>query len=100
MIDKANRMLVAAAAPIRIILFGSSARGNAGPDSDIDLLVVEKTVRKRRMEMVRLREVLRPLNVPVDIIVISERTYSEWWDTPGTVIYEAAREGKIIYEAS
>jgi predicted nucleotidyltransferase len=93
-------MLVAAAAPIRIILFGSSARGNAGPDSDIDLLVVEKTVRKRRMEMVRLREVLRPLNVPVDIIVISERTYSEWWDTPGTVIYEAAREGKIIYEAS
>jgi predicted nucleotidyltransferase len=99
-IDKAVRLLVAAANPVKIILFGSCARGRAGPDSDIDLLVVERRVRKRRMEMVRLRDVLRPLNVPVDVLVISARTFSEWWDTPGTVIYEAARGGKILYEAS
>ena len=99
-IDEAVRLLVAAANPVKIILFGSFARGNAGPYSDIDLLVVEKRVRKRRMEMVRLRDVLRPLNVPVDVLVISARTFTEWWDTPGTVIYEAAQTGKVLYEAS
>jgi hypothetical protein len=49
------------------------------------------------MEMVRLRDVLSPLRIPVDVLVISEKTYEEWKDTSGTVIYEAALEGRVVY---
>jgi predicted nucleotidyltransferase len=98
-IDQAVRLLVSAADPVRIILFGSHSRGKAGPDSDIDLLVVERRVTQRRHEMVRLRDILRTLRVPVDLLVISARTFRDWSNTPGTVIYDAAREGKVLYEA-
>jgi len=52
------------------------------------------------MEIVRLRDVLSPLRIPVDVLVISEKTYQEWKDAPGTVIYEAVLEGKVVYGAS
>lgn len=56
-----------AAKPARVILFGSYARGDAGDASDLDFLVVEPTLQDKFHEMVRLRQVLRPLNVPVDV---------------------------------
>jgi hypothetical protein len=46
--------------------------------------------------MVRLRDVLRPLRVPADVIVVSEEVFRDWADTPGTVIYEAANEGRVF----
>jgi hypothetical protein len=36
----------------------------------------------------------------MDIIVVSDKVFHEWVDTPGTVIYEAASEGQVLYEAS
>jgi predicted nucleotidyltransferase len=87
-----------AAQPERIILFGSHAGGDAGVDSDLDLLVVEREVPDRAREMVRLRRVLGPLGVPVDLIVVSEETFEYWSDTPGTLFFEAATEGKVLYE--
>ena len=56
-IDSAIRLLRKAANPIRIILFGSYARGDSSQDSDLDILVVKKEVKARRNEMVRLRDV-------------------------------------------
>ncbi|MFH1097915.1 MAG: nucleotidyltransferase domain-containing protein [Candidatus Desantisbacteria bacterium] len=99
-IRKAIELLKEAANPVKIILFGSYARGNASKDSDLDFLVVEKELLSRRMEMVRLRRVLSSLRIPVDIIVVSERIFNEWLTTPGTIIYEAGLEGKIVYETS
>ena len=98
-IAKAVDLLRKAASPRKIILFGSYARGEAGPDSDVDFPVVEQTVRARRREMVRLSDVLRPLRIPADVLVVSEKTYGEWSRTPGTVLHEAATEGKVLYEA-
>ena len=83
----------------RIIVFGSHARGEARDDSDLDVLVVEPALRARRAEMVRLREALRPLGIPVDVVVVSRQTYDAWADTPGTLLHEAAREGRI-YDAA
>lgn len=97
-IKKAVRLLVEAASPVRIILFGSYARGNVGENSDIDFLVIEKEVKARMMEMVRLNRVLRPLRIPVDIIVMSEDQINDWGHLPGTVLYEALMEGKVVYE--
>ena len=70
-IDQAVRVLADAAQPRSIVLFGSHARGEARADSDLDLLVVEDEVHDRAGEMVRLRRALRPLRVPVDILVAS-----------------------------
>ncbi len=95
-IEKAVQLLRCETPGATIILFGSHARGQAREESDLDFLVVEPEVRARREEMVRLRDVLRPLKVPVDVLVISRKTFEEWADTPGTVIYEAAREGRVF----
>ncbi len=99
-IQKAIELLKEAANPVKIILFGSYARGNASENSDLDFLVVEKEFLSRRTEMVRLRRVLSHLRIPVDIIVVSERIFNEWLTTPGTLIYEAGIEGKIVYETA
>ncbi|MEK7477117.1 MAG: nucleotidyltransferase domain-containing protein [Candidatus Coatesbacteria bacterium] len=70
----------------QVILFGSRARGTAGPKSDMDFLVVEPEVRDRVEEMVRLRAVLQPLVrrhlVPVDLVVASREQYAYWSDVP------------------
>jgi predicted nucleotidyltransferase len=95
-IARAAEMLLRAAPGSKVILFGSHARGQAGPDSDLDFVVVEPRVTSRREEAVRLRDVLRPLRIPVDILVISEETFRTWSDTPGTVVYEAAHEGRVF----
>jgi predicted nucleotidyltransferase len=97
-IQKAVELLKKAANPVKIILFGSYARGDVNEASDLDFLVIEKELTARRMEMVRLSDVLRPLRIPVDVLVASEKVFNEWADTPGTILYEAAREGKVLYE--
>lgn len=98
-IEKAGRLLVAAAPPgSGVFLFGSHARGDARPDSDLDFLVVEPEVRDQHQEMVRLREVLRPLRVAADVVVTSRQLFEEWRTTPNNVFYEAAREGKAFHE--
>jgi len=83
-----------------VILFGSYARGQADPESDLDFVVVEPVVNDAFGEMVRLREVLRPLRIAVDVLVVSAKTFEEWRDTPNTVIYEAAREGKVYEQVA
>ncbi len=96
-INKAVALLRQAAPDATIILFGSWARGEAKEDSDLDFLVVEPNFTSRHDEMVRLNDVLRPLRIPVDVLVVTRKTYDDWADTPGTVLYEAAREGRVFY---
>lgn len=94
-IDRAARMLLAAAPEgSEVILFGSYARGNAAPHSDVDFLVVEPFVNGRRREMVRLRQVLRPLRIPVEVLVVSAEGFEAWKDQANTIPYEADRNGR------
>lgn len=99
-IAKAADLLLRAAPGSKVILFGSYARGEADPDSDLDFLVVEPEVKDRFGEMVRLAEVLRPLLLPVDVLVVSAEKFAYWRDTPNTVIYRAAREGKVYEQVA
>ncbi len=98
-IEKAAKLLWDAAPPgSGVILFGSHARGDAHPDSDLDFLVVEPAVKDWHEEMIRLRDALRPLRVPADVMVTSRQTFEEWRNTPNNVLYEASQEGRTIYE--
>ena len=100
LISRAVEMLRESARPRKIILFGSHATGKARRESDVDLLVIEDEVTDVLGEMVRLRRVLSPLRIPVDVLIVSLQHFKEWCDTPGNVFYEAAAEGKVLYEAS
>lgn len=90
--------IVELAAPARVILFGSRARGDHRPDSDADLLVIEHEVLDQAAEMVRLRRALRPLRMPVDLLVVSSEKFDYWRDTPNMVYHDAAREGRVLYD--
>ena len=96
-IRKAVELLQQAAPGATIIVFGSCARGETNEDSDLDVLVVEPTVTDQWDEMVRLRDALSPLRIPADVLVVSQKTFDYWADTPNTLVYEAAREGRVFH---
>ena len=95
-----TELLIEAAKPKRIIMFGSQARGEAGEASDLDVMVVEEGVSDRAGEMVRLNRLLRSLDIPVDLLVVSAEKFDYWCDTPGNVYFEAATEGEVLYEVA
>ena len=94
--------LVDEADPEQVILFGSRARGDSGPDSDVDLIVVERepfgTHRNRRAEMHRLDNALRPFPVCSDVLVYSLDEVEYWRDSINHVLARALREGVVLYE--
>lgn len=96
LIQEAGKRLADAAPGARVILFGSHARGNAGPRSDLDFLVVEPSVEDRAGESVRLRRALQGLRLFADIIVISESDAREWGGVRGSVIHAALSEGRPL----
>jgi predicted nucleotidyltransferase len=99
-IDLAVQRLVSSARPAKVILFGSFAEGKATEDSDLDFVIVEREVKSKRKEMVRLREAVGSVGIPVDILVFSEDEVAEWGHLPGTALYWALRKGKVLYEAA
>ena len=100
LIGSISDVLVAAAHPKRIILFGSRARGESASVSDFDVMVVEAPPVDRMREMVRLNHILRKFDVAIDLLVVSEERFQYWRDTPGNVYYEAASQGRTLYEAA
>lgn len=94
--DAGRRLAAAARSPARVVLFGSRARGDARDDSDLDFLVIESEVESKLQEMVRLRDALPPLGVPVDVVVVSEDEASRRERVPSTLVYRALREGRVL----
>lgn len=86
--------------PERIILFGSQARGDAGPDSDVDLLVVMHVNGSPLDKSVEIRVALHDIRVPKDIIVTTPEEFAWRQDVVGTIEYPAVKEGKVLYARS
>ena len=84
--------------PDRVILFGSHARGTAGPDSDVDLLVVMPVTGSKRAKQLEVRLAVREFKLPKDIIVTTPEDFEWRKEIPGTVERPAAREGRVVYE--
>ena len=99
-IEHAGRILAdAAASPAKVLVFGSHARGDAGDASDLDFLVIERDVANRAEEMVRLRDALPSLGVPVDVIVVSQEQADKWARVKGTLVRTALDEGRVVAES-
>ena len=86
--------------PDKIILFGSHARGDAGPDSDVDLLVVMPVAGSTRQMAVDIGVALHDIRVPKDVIVTTPEQFEWRKDTIGTVEWPAWQEGRLLYAKS
>lgn len=91
------RLIVARFHPEQVILFGSHARGDAGPDSDVDLLVVMPVKGSKRAKQVEIRLALHDIHLPKDIIVSTPEEFAWRRNVVGTIEEPAAREGKVLY---
>lgn len=91
--------IVDAADPVRIILFGSAARNEMGPDSDLDLLIVMPDGIHRRRTSQKIYKTLNGTGVSKDIIVVTESDIQKFGDNPSLVIFPALEEGEEIYHA-
>ncbi len=100
LLDELVRRTVAAAHPVRIILFGSAARAAMGPDSDLDLLVVVRDGVHRRKTAQAIYKGLRGIGFAKDVVVVTESDVREFGENPSLVICPALRQGKEIYHAA
>ena len=100
MIDELVRRIVEVVHPLRIILFGSAARGEMGPNSDIDVLVVMPDGVHRRRTVQEIYRHLWGFGFAKDILVVTESDIQEYGSNPYMLIKNALEEGKELYHAA
>ena len=84
--------------PEKIILFGSHARGDAGPDSDVDLLVVLQVEGSKRELRVNIRVAIEDIALSKDILVATPDEVLRKSRQVGSVLRSAIKEGEALYE--
>ncbi|MBI1900229.1 MAG: nucleotidyltransferase domain-containing protein [Planctomycetia bacterium] len=93
------RRVVRAARPEKIVLFGSAARGQMGPNSDVDLLVIKGGKFDRGRIVERIYSHLHGAGEAVDVIVVTPEEVERYRETHCLVICPALREGQVVYAA-
>jgi len=98
LLEEVVRRVVSVAEPERIVLFGSAARGEVRPDSDLDLLVVKDGDYDSRRVTADLYRVLADLDRDTDIVVATPAEVERYKDSFCLVFHPATRDGKVIYD--
>ncbi len=98
-IDDLVRRIVEIVSPLRIILFGSAARGEMGPHSDLDVLVVMPNGIHRRKTAQDIYRRMWGFRFPKDIVVVTESDVVQYGSNPYMIIKNALEEGREIYLA-
>ncbi|MDP2827235.1 MAG: nucleotidyltransferase domain-containing protein [Sulfuricellaceae bacterium] len=86
--------------PSKVILFGSYARGDADEGSDLDLMVIEQDLPDKAAEYLKLKQAIGRIGVGVDLLLFSEYEFQRRSQVPGTVLYWAKKEGKILHDSA
>ena len=97
-LKKIIRRIVKVAKPEKIIMFGSAAKGQMGPNSDVDLLVIMPVNGSRRQTQVNIRCEIHDIPVSKDIVVVTPSEAERQRHLAGTIVRPAMREGKVLYE--
>ena len=102
LLEQMTEAIVQAVAPEQIVLFGSQARGTAGPHSDVDLLVVTAEGfgphRSRIKEITRISKSVGRYGIPTDILLYSQQEVENWKGSRNHITTRALQEGRAIYE--
>jgi uncharacterized protein len=98
-LDDIIRRIVEVAHPEKIILFGSAARGDMGPNSDVDLLIIKKGADALDL-MGQIYRNLHGAGAALDAIVVTPEEAERFKDSHALVIKPALREGRVVYVAS
>ena len=96
-LQKIIRRVVEVARPQKIIMFGSAARGEMGPNSDVDLLVIKSGKFNRSRLVGDIYMNLHGVGQAVDVIVVTPEQVDRYRNTHCLVIAPALREGKEVY---
>lgn len=97
-LDRLVEQIVEAVHPLRILLFGSHARTDAGPESDLDILVVVPDGTPRRETARRIYRRVRGIGVPFDAVVATPAILDAHRTTPGLIFRTVLEEGVVVYE--
>jgi uncharacterized protein len=98
LLEHVTKTIVERFRPKRIMVFGSHARGEAGPDSDLDLFIEMDTSRRPPERAIEVSEVfgLRPW--PMDIVVYTPEEVRRLRNVNGTLLSVIEKEGRVLYE--
>lgn len=96
-VDELVRRIVKEVHPLRIILFGSAARSEIGPSSDIDVLVVMPEGSHRRRTAQLLYERISGIGIPFDIVVATPSDLKKHANNIGLIYRTILQEGREIY---
>ncbi len=83
--------------PEKIILFGSYAHNTARDDSDLDVLIIQKTDLPRLQRSRKIFPLLRKFDFPMDILVYTPQEVEKWQDVPMAFITNIISSGKVLY---
>jgi predicted nucleotidyltransferase len=97
-LDETKRRIVPKFHPQRIIVFGSYAGGQPGPDSDLDLLIIMEVEGSTRLKANEIDLLMADRTIPMYFIVLTPEQYERQKNIPGSIIRHAERQGKVIHE--
>lgn len=97
-IEAMVRVIVERFRPLKVILFGSYARGEADSDSDVDLLVVMPVSGSKRRLAMEIDMALSARRLPLDLLVVTPEEFAAYKDVVGHILRPAVREGKVLYD--
>jgi uncharacterized protein len=97
LLNEVVRRVLQVGSPHQIVLFGSRARGDARPDSDLDLLILEDSELPRYQRSPRYYHALAGVFPAKDIVVYTPEEVKEWSEVPNAFVTAALREGRVLY---
>ena len=96
-IESITSQLISKYKPEKIILFGSAATGNAGPDSDVDFLIIKKdTPYKGRDRIIEVRRLI-DRSIPADFLVYRPDEFERRLAMGDPFLEMIFSEGKVLY---
>lgn len=97
-LDEIVGRIVEVASPEQVLIFGSTARGTPGTESDLDFLVIKSGRYNARTLAGLIYRRMRGIARSIDLVIVTPQQVKEYRNSPFSVVYPALREGRVVYE--